>query len=41
MDAYDAKDFSGKGIPRKDWAVFLDKLADLLWEMQGSGKRQP
>ena len=40
MDAYDAKDFSGKGIPRKDWPCSWTSWPT-LWEMQGSGKRQP
>ena len=36
MDAHDSEDFSGKGIPRKDWAAFNDVLAGVLREMRAS-----
>ena len=36
MDAHDSEDFSGKGIPRKDWAAFNDELAGVLREMRAS-----
>lgn len=34
LSAHDAGDFTGKGIPRRDWRVFGDQLADLLWEVR-------
>lgn len=40
MDAHDRKNFSGKGIPRKDWARFLDELAGVLREMRSSEERE-
>lgn len=40
LDAYDKRDFCGKGIPRRDWARFNDKLADLLRELRTSEGRQ-
>ena len=36
MDAHDRENFSGKGIPRKDWAAFNDELARVLREMRAS-----
>lgn len=39
MDAHDREDFSGKGIPRKDWAAFNDALAEVLREMRASEGR--
>ncbi len=42
MDAYDKRDFCGRGIPRKDWVAFLDEMADLLWELRiGERRREP
>jgi len=36
LDACDTEDFSGKGIPRKDWARFNEALAGVLREMRAS-----
>jgi hypothetical protein len=33
-------DFTGKGIPRKDWLAFLDEVASMLREMRASEGRE-
>jgi hypothetical protein len=40
LSAYDAAEFCGKGIPRRDWARFNDQLADVLWELRAGERRR-
>lgn len=40
LGGHDRDNFCGKGIPRRDWAKFLDELAVVLREMRSSEERE-